>query len=114
MNNKNEIDSMNYYYSNCNTPVNIEDKICPNCGANPKEILEEKFKGDIVPVKIYVNELDAQVAISHLKSNSINAILSRDDSDTMEPYLQLTRGVRVLVKDIDFEKALEVLEAMNS
>ena len=112
MNNKGS-ESLDYYCSNCNTPVKIEDKICPNCSANLEEILEEKFDGDIVPIKTYMNELDAQVAISHLKSNNIDAILSRDDSGTMEPYLQLTRGVRVLVKDIDFERALEVLEATN-
>jgi len=113
MSNKKENESIDYYCSNCNTPVKIEDKICPNCGENIEEILEEKFDGNIVTIKTYMNELDAQVAISHLKSNNIDAILSREDCGTMRPYCQLTLGVKVLVKDIDFERALEVLEAMK-
>ncbi|MDH7605231.1 MAG: DUF2007 domain-containing protein [Melioribacter sp.] len=110
----NENESIGYYCSNCNSPVKVDDKICLVCGANLDETTEVETDINLVEIKICANEFEAQLILSHLQSNNIDVILSRDDCGSMKPHLQLSRGIRILVKETDVDKAVEILNAMES
>jgi hypothetical protein len=63
-----------------------------------------------VPIRTFANEASALIAQAALRANGIEAVISRDDAGGMEPQLQLTRGVRLLVSKRDLERALAVLD----
>lgn len=67
----------------------------------------------IIVMKIFNNEMDAQIAVEHLRSHNIDSFISKDDSGSMRPHLQLTLGVRVMIRESDLKRAIEVFEAMN-
>jgi hypothetical protein len=113
MNSETENYDEEYFCSECNSPVKEEDIICPNCRANLAEIIDKDIDDGIVTVRTYSSEIEAQMAISHLISNNIDAIISRDDSGGMRPHLQYSTGVRILVNKSDYEKAVEILDVMN-
>jgi len=54
--------------------------------------------------------MEAQVLITHLKDEDIDAIIEKDDAGGMHPQLQAARGVKILVKDIDIEKAKKIID----
>jgi hypothetical protein len=70
-------------------------------------------KDVLITLRTFSNEVDAQVALQHLKSNHIEAILKKDDSGGMRPHLQITIGVDILVAHKDLAKAESVLNAMK-
>jgi len=102
-----------FFCSECDKPVKIDDKICPYCGANLEEVLSEEELDYLTVLKICNNEVDAQIVVEHLKGNGIEAFVSKDDMGGMQPFIQLSTGVRILIKQRDAEKALKILEAMN-
>lgn len=63
-----------------------------------------------VVVATYTVIYEAEIAQSRLEEQGIDAFVSRDDSGGMDPYLQLTRGVRLLVRRREAEEALGVLK----
>ncbi|MBN2572519.1 MAG: DUF2007 domain-containing protein [Ignavibacteriales bacterium] len=103
-----------YFCSRCEKPVKINDKVCPYCGANLEETLSEDELDYLTVLKTFTNEVDAQVAVQHLQTNGVEAFISKDDMGGMRPHLQLTGGIRVLIKQKDAEKALRILEAMDT
>ncbi len=67
----------------------------------------------LVPLKIFDNELDADVARQHLQSHGIQAVITKDDSGGMRPWLQQRHGVLLQVLKADSAKAKKVLNAMR-
>lgn len=65
---------------------------------------------EFVVVKSFSNQPTAIVARAALEGNGIMAVISSDDAGGMEPQLQLTRGVRLLVRSADVTAAREVLD----
>jgi hypothetical protein len=60
-------------------------------------------------VRIFGNDLEAQVARTKLESEGIPAFVSSDDCGGTEPFLQLTNGVRLMVNDEDIEQSQRIL-----
>jgi hypothetical protein len=101
-----------YRCSECNAIVKLEDTECPVCGAYLGETVEED-KGDIVLLKIFQNDFEAQTAKAQLEQEGIICLLSGDNEGGMAPNLSLTRGIRILVNENNLERAIEVLKAME-
>jgi hypothetical protein len=49
-----------------------------------------------------------------LQEGGVNAFIFKDDAGGMEPHLQRTSGVRLLVNRVDGERAHQLLEAITS
>ena len=62
-----------------------------------------------VVVKIFNNENDAKMAQDVLKDEGVTAFLFKDDGGGMEPHLQRTGGVRLVVKPADAQRAQKIL-----
>lgn len=67
-----------------------------------------------VVVKIFNTESDAKMAQDVLKDEGVTAFVFKDDGGGMEPHLHRTRGVRLVVKPIDAERAHKILEPLFS
>jgi len=111
MNTENQ-ETEEYRCSECNAIVKLEDSVCQVCGANLGEIVEEEM-GDVVLLKIFPNDFEAQVAKAQLDEEGIVCILSGDNEGGMAPNLSLTRGIRILVNESDLDRAIEILKAME-
>jgi hypothetical protein len=67
-----------------------------------------------VVIKIFNTEIDARMAQDVLKDEGVTAFVFKDDGGGMEPHLQRTRGVRLVVKPVDVERAHKILEPLFS
>jgi hypothetical protein len=56
-----------------------------------------KSQEDLVSVTRFGSEPEAELARIKLQSEGIDAFVSKDDCGGMEPYLQFSSGVRLLV-----------------
>jgi putative signal transducing protein len=63
----------------------------------------------LVPVGTYSNKIDAELAQGALEAADIEAIVSADDAGGLQPGLWVGKGVRVLVRAEDAERAKEIL-----
>ena len=64
----------------------------------------------VVVIKIFSNETEASMAQTVLKESGIRAFVFKDDAGGMEPHLQRTGGVRLVVNRADAERAQEILQ----
>ena len=67
-----------------------------------------------VVIKIFNTEGDAKMAKDVLKDEGVTAFVFKDDGGGMEPHLQRTRGVRLVVKPVDANRAHKILEPLFS
>ena len=67
-----------------------------------------------VVLKTFDNEAEAEMAQQLLQNAGVQAFIFKDDAGGMEPHLQLTGGVRLVVSRADAERAQEILEQMIS
>lgn len=67
-----------------------------------------------VVIKIFSNEVDAEMAQQLLEDSGVRTFVFKDDAGGMEPQLQLTGGVRLVASRADAERAREILENMIS
>ena len=67
-----------------------------------------------VVVKTFDNDADAEMAQQMLQEAGVRAFVLKDDAGGMEPHLQLTGGVRLVVGSADAEEAREILAQMIS
>jgi hypothetical protein len=63
----------------------------------------------VVPVASYGSRPEAELARGLLESVGIPAFVSADDAGGMRPPLQLTQGVRLMVREADLARARRVL-----
>ena len=63
----------------------------------------------LVAVGTYSNKIDADLAQGALEAADIEAIVTADDAGGLQPALLLGKGVRVLVRAEDVERAKEIL-----
>jgi len=63
--------------------------------------------------KTFANEFEAERAKGILEENGVEGFVQRDDAGGMEPPLQLTEGVKLIVLEEDLQRAKEILEAYN-
>ena len=69
---------------------------------------------ETVVLKVFATEIDAKMARDVLVDEGITAFVFKDDAGGTEPHLQRTRGVRLVVKPLDVERAHKILAPLFS
>jgi len=67
-----------------------------------------------VVLKVFSTEIDATMAKDVLQDVGVKAFVFKDDGGGMEPHLQRTNGVRLVVSRADAERAQEILKPLFS
>lgn len=65
-------------------------------------------------IATYTAAYEAEIAQSHLEESGIDAFISKDDAGGMDPQMQLTRGVRLLVRQHEADEAVYILKEMDA
>lgn len=65
--------------------------------------------GDIVAVRTFLSEPEADIAKGALEAFGIQCMLSRDDCGGQRPHLIMGAGIRLLVRSEDADRAEDVL-----
>lgn len=69
---------------------------------------------EVAVIRIYSNEMEAIMAKQVLEESGVTAFVFADDAGGMEPQLQRTSGVRLVVSRADAERASEILQTLIS
>lgn len=69
---------------------------------------------EVVVLKVFTNELDAAMARDVLQDENVTAFVFKDDSGGMEPHLQRTNGVSLMVSAADVERAHKILSTLTA
>ncbi|MDQ5844360.1 MAG: DUF2007 domain-containing protein [Acidobacteriota bacterium] len=69
---------------------------------------------EVVVLKTFNNEVDAEMAQQMLRDAGVKCFVSKDDAGGMEPQLQGTVGVRLMVNRADAESAQQILSSVIS
>ena len=69
---------------------------------------------EVTVIRIFSNEIEAIMAQQVLEESGVTAFVFKDDAGGMEPHLQRTSGVRLIVGRADAERASEILQTLNS
>jgi len=64
---------------------------------------------ETVVLNVFVTEIDANMAQDILQDDGIKAFVFKDDAGGMEPHLQRTNGVRLVVNRVDADRARKIL-----
>jgi len=64
----------------------------------------------VVVLKTFNNEIEAAMAQQVLQEAGMTAFVSKDDAGGMEPQLQQTNGVRLVVSHVDASRAHKLLK----
>ena len=65
---------------------------------------------EVVVLTTFNNEIEAGMAQQVLQEAGIAAFVSKDDAGGMEPHLQRTNGVRLVVNRVDAQRAQNLLK----
>ncbi len=65
---------------------------------------------DVVVLKTFNNEIEAGMAQQVLQEAGMTAFVFKDDAGGMEPQLQRTNGVRLVVSRVDAHRAKKLLK----
>jgi hypothetical protein len=68
----------------------------------------------VVVLKMFSNEIEARMGQEMLQESGVKAFAFKDDVGGMEPQLQLTGGVRLLVSGANAGRAHQLLETLIS
>jgi hypothetical protein len=63
----------------------------------------------VVTLRIFDNEIEAEMAQQVLQEAGMTAFVFKDDAGGMEPQLQRTGGVRLVVNRADAQRAHQTL-----
>ena len=64
---------------------------------------------EIVEVAKFFNRIEAEVACARLRADDISAYLKTDDAGGLHPELDFTRGIGLMVLEVDEKSARELL-----
>jgi hypothetical protein len=64
---------------------------------------------DLVTIRTFVDELEANLAKSRLQAAGIESMLGRDDCGGMRPSLTSAQGIKLVVRSGDAKRAAAVL-----
>lgn len=108
-----------FYCTECKRIVKEEDLVCPYCGADLSETVEAEEKvyddekmGEVV-VKVFNNEIEAQLAKGQLDAEGINCFIMTDNFGEAFLISNIQVGFKLIVNEYNYEKAVEVLKAME-
>ena len=65
---------------------------------------------EVVVLKTFNNEIEAAMAQQVLQEAGMQAFVFKDDAGGMEPQLQQTNGVRLIVCSVDARRAHKLLK----
>ena len=65
---------------------------------------------EVVVLKTFNNEFEAGMAQQLLREAGMTAFVFKDDAGGMEPQLQRTNGVRLVVSRVDAHRAQKLLK----
>lgn len=68
---------------------------------------------EIVAIQTFSSEVDAEMAQQLLAESGVKAFVFKDDAGGMEPQLQLTGGVRLMINRADAVRAHEILQTLD-
>lgn len=63
-----------------------------------------------VVLRMFANEIEARMAQQVLHESCVKSFVFKDDVGGMEPQLQLTGGIRLIVNRSDAERAHQILK----
>jgi hypothetical protein len=69
---------------------------------------------ETVVLKVFATEMDANMARDVLQDDGISSFVFKDDAGGMEPHLQRTNGVRLVVNRVEAERARKILAPLFS
>jgi hypothetical protein len=69
------------------------------------------MSNEIVVLRVFDNEIDARMAQQLLQGEGLATFVFKDDGGGMEPHLQRTIGVRLMLNRVDAERANDILQA---
>lgn len=72
------------------------------------------MREEIVVLRVFDSELEAVLAQQTLGNSGIATFILKDDAGGMEPHLQRTIGVRLVLADGNIEKAQDILQAWDA
>ena len=64
---------------------------------------------EVVVLKTFNNEIDAEMAQQVLHEAGVTAFVFKDDAGGMEPQLQRSAGVRLVINRADAQRAHQML-----
>ena len=65
-------------------------------------------------LKTFDNEIHARMTQQLLQTTGVRAFIFKDDAGGMEPHLQRTNGVRLVVNRADIQRAHQILGTLIS
>lgn len=68
---------------------------------------------EIVAIRIFSDEIGADMALQLLEDGGVRAFVFKDDAGGMESHLQRTSGVRLVINRVDADRAQEILQSME-
>jgi nitrogen regulatory protein PII-like uncharacterized protein len=69
---------------------------------------------ETVVLRVFATEMDAAMALDVLHDEGVTAFVFKDDGGGMEPHLQRTNGVSLMVNGADAERAHQILSTLTS
>jgi hypothetical protein len=69
---------------------------------------------DLIVVRSFTTRTEAEIAQSALDAYGVECVISSDDCAGLRPAMTLTRGVQLLIRPDDRERAEEVLAGPES
>ena len=65
-------------------------------------------------LKVFSSEIEAGMAQLILQEGGVRSFMFKDDAGGMEPHLQMTGGVRLLINRAEVERANRILKGLIS
>ena len=65
-------------------------------------------------LKVFSSEIEAGMAQQILQEGGVRSFMFKDDAGGMEPHLQTTGGVRLLINRAEVERANQILKGVIS
>lgn len=79
-------------------------------GITTRRLTGQPMSEEVVVLKTFNNEIDAEMAQQVLHEAGVTAFVFKDDAGGMEPQLQQTNGVRLVVNRADAQHAQKMLK----
>ena len=104
-----------YYCSNCKKPVKEDKTICPHCGAQLGETIEDLDEQNSVVIKTFLNVFEAETAQEYLQEHGVDSYIVKDDAGGMYPLrLSGSNSIRLIVLESKAKEAIEALESLDN